>query len=104
MWNVLSKEMRKPALAAAACAAVILVASPVAAETPETVTSNVFHKRLIEECSQKNQQIKGNCMSKFKDFVTAAAETRRLCTGDKATCDQEVLNYWAEAYDNVFNK
>ena len=34
MWNVLKSEMRMPVFAAAACAAVMLVASPVAAEPP----------------------------------------------------------------------
>jgi len=98
MWKVMNKEMRMPALAAAACAAVILVASPVSATT---VTSNVFHKKLLEQCTNKKGKIRGNCMSaraeEFRGYMAEATAANKECRESGTNCD-----YWAGAYVDRF--
>lgn len=104
MWNVLSKEMRMPALAAAACAAVILVASPVSAATTGTVTSNVFLRQLFTECDGMVGKLKGNCMSAraqiFQDLLAESMDARNSCNdGNADDCD-----FWAKAYEKRFGE
>lgn len=103
MLKILNREMRMPALAAAACAAVILVASPVSAAT---YTSGDYRTALMAECNSLSGRTRGNCVKgKIGEYRTAtqgALAISRDCTATRAYCDSLVEEYWDDAYMKRF--
>lgn len=98
MLKILNSEMRMPALAAAACAAVMLVASPVSAAT--AYTSADYRDAMVDTCTAKNTRTKGTCMqsgtAKYREFKATAALAYEACLDAGKT--QEVCNADESAY------
>ena len=102
MLKILKREMRTPALAAVACAAVILVASPVSAATDEDGRQAVSNYRnaIFENCSATKGKFKATCIQKVSKARQAARQLYRDCVGDPSRtrddCKSEVNDYWVE--------
>lgn len=99
MLKILNSEMRMPALAAAACAAVMLVASPVSAAP--TYTSGDYRDAMVDYCTSLNTRDKGSCMqsgtAKFREFKATADLAMEACLDANNTqqaCDDAESAYW----------
>jgi len=101
MWNVLKSDFGKSALAAAACAAVILVASPVSAATVEEGQQAAadFRAAVLAECADYAKQGKANCMGQISNARQQAAQTHHECLAagnTKDYCDGVVADFWVK--------
>jgi hypothetical protein len=102
MLKILNHGMRTSALAAAACAAVILVASPVSAATDEEGRQAVSNYRnaVFENCSVTKGKFKSSCIQKVGNARQAAREIYRDCIADpnrtRDECKSEINDYWVE--------
>lgn len=102
MLKMFTKEMRIPALAAAACAAAILVASPVsAAATVEEgrQAANDYRVAVLAECSTARQRFKAGCIGKIGKARQEAQKRYNDCLaegGTKDECQGKVNDYWVE--------
>jgi hypothetical protein len=103
MWNVLKSEIGKPALVAAACAAVMsvmLVASPVSVEA---ATASDYRVAYMNYCHENKQQgLRGQCimqgMDLYREKSRTANEKYEECLADPtkptAKCDEEMALFW----------
>lgn len=98
--KMLTKEMRIPALAAAACAAAILVASPVSAATVEEGRQALtdYRTAVMAGCAASTGKFKAGCIGKIRNARMEARQQYNDCLdagGTKDFCKSEVNEYWA---------
>jgi hypothetical protein len=102
MLKILNHGMRTSALAAAACAAVILVASPVSAGTLDEQgrgAATFVRKAILADCAKHEGKSKSSCIGKLSLRRQAAVEEFRTCRADGGTNDtcRDVVNqYWID--------
>lgn len=105
MWNVLKREMRMPVLAAAACAAVLLVASPVSAATE--LQARQAQADLRASCSLMTGQIKAGCFAvRIRESRDMARQAYQECIdagGLREDCKADGNDVWIQRRDLFLN-
>ena len=104
--KIFKSEMRTPALAAAACAAVILVASPVSAATADDGRQAItdFRKAVMADCAASTGKFKAGCIAKIRNARLEARQKYNDCLdsgGTRDFCQSEVNQYWVEKAASV---
>ena len=105
MWNVLKSEMRMPVFAAAACAAVMLVASPVSAATD--LVARQAQADLRDSCSRMSGQVKAGCLgTRVRDSRVMARQAYQDCIdagGLRDDCKADANQVWVDRRNLFLN-